>query len=195
MSQTSTSNLIPESHEGRLIVATGGGTTDFAGWRAGARVRTAREMQRGEVLLKVSRQFQASNLARVTRVENDRAYLTFIDPAHPHQPRQGARGEFVEWDPLSNRAEPADVLYRTIPPRDQTVEFAAACVRAEALGFQVYRGTAEDDELAGRCWWTLMQDGWGEVEVSQEDYDTMDDAWEAAILARALDSELAVVNP
>lgn len=62
---------------------------------------------------------------------------------------------------------------------------AANIAAAQAFGYQVHQGTSLDAELAGRWWWTLMQDGWGEPECSFGDFATEAEAWDDAVVAHA----------
>jgi hypothetical protein len=62
--------------------------------------------------------------------------------------------------------------------------------RAHAAGFRVHQGTEEDEELAGRWWWTCQRPAWSGAESGEGDYATADEAWDAAVAA--LDAEAAV---
>ena len=61
---------------------------------------------------------------------------------------------------------------------------------ATAFGFQVHCGQSADGALAGRHWWTLMRDGWGEPEVSPADWATAERAWTNACVALVSEREL-----
>ena len=56
--------------------------------------------------------------------------------------------------------------------------------QAQAYGFRVHQGTAEDGaELAGRWWWSLARPGWSGAEVSAQDWGSEAEAWDDAVVA------------
>lgn len=58
----------------------------------------------------------------------------------------------------------------------------AAMAELHAAGFQVHQGGPDAGDLAGRFWWTRMQDGWSEPECDPDEHDTEDDAWWCAYM-------------
>ena len=52
-------------------------------------------------------------------------------------------------------------------------------------GYRVHCGTAEDGELSGMHWWTLVRPGWAEPEVSRDEWPSSTEAEDAAVTALA----------
>ncbi|MDK9702512.1 MAG: hypothetical protein OEL20_05185 [Sulfuritalea sp.] len=79
------------------------GTEDFGDWAVGEHIANIAQLQVGDILFKDSAQFNALNLCRVTRINEEmgnRAYATFINPRNPSEGRIGAgpEPEFCIWD-------------------------------------------------------------------------------------------------
>ena len=57
----------------------------------------------------------------------------------------------------------------------------------EAFGYRVHFGDPDAGELACRWWWSLCQPGWSDVQVSDGDYASAQEAWAAARAAYLLE--------
>jgi hypothetical protein len=182
---------LPDTFAGAAMPVAGGGTRDFAGWRAGTRVTNVHALHAHQVVLKVSQQFDANNLVRITRVEDDHAYGLFVNPQDPRQPRRAEDRVFVLWDFSASGINAQEAFYCAIPPANQPLEVDAARQRAFDAGYQVHRGGDNEQDLAGRYWWTLCRPGWSGVETDPHTHTTEADAWSSAIAAHALDADVA----
>lgn len=107
------------------------GTKQFQGWRWGERVRDGAQLRAGDTLVLESTQFNAINLARVTRRSGHApaSYLRFILRTAMDE------DEFVLWDfqidaGKGDRAA-SNVIHRALPP-DGDIQARAAAQPAMA---------------------------------------------------------------
>jgi len=102
------------------------GTPNIMGWCLGERVTSLKDVEVNAILIKVSKQFDAQNLVRITRVGNDIVardkivYGVFCDQANEMEMRAAGDHEFAIW--YFELDESSETYYRVTRAQTQSTK-------------------------------------------------------------------------